>query len=880
MACILTLEYIDPLSYSLGQNGNRPFGYTRRKYFLRPAKAEGATEPIEPNVMPLNANVPSHRVTTECIDKKDCQRNISEFPPEVRVGGVEDSARLTRENTGMPQTSDINQDDEYLDSCQILLLGLSSADIARAISYICSGGGTRVHEYRNTVTHIVSRSMDAITDHMRLQQRFIQATNAISFAPPPTFNLTGSFALAIPCLRLEWLEDCFSQKRYLSPDAYSLANLFSEPMHSSKRTRPPEVNFTSFIEGLNTERELKANSDKHSSNLPNEDIMSGISMSLHGSNSSNAESKPLIPVISRLPSLSERLAKKQEDKQVGIFSNMHFGVVQFGFGDRVNFKKQIKLLGGIVFENLTESSKLINVIICLTRLPTLCVMSSNGTFLANKKWLEACVKDNILHHPHSSLLYSPIPPADKLQPIFRGFIISQSVFKNEERALVGHLIEKLGAKLTDGFSRTNTHLICKQPSGEKFQRAVTFATPVLSFQWVLDSATHGQVQPFDPYLLSPTASVNLEWPQLPLAAPQIFACRHVSNMGYVSSSDMNLDGVDQNSNLEAEFSRNPSYKEKNLAVATPVGVDAPIGSHVLPNFLSSGIELPSVHVSVPVQNMGAGLSMKDDALSEKMDLKELGNIFTSNLRNAVTKASIISIPSNSPSIISTSKYNATSTDSSNSTDNIPPAEQVSTTSFDQGSTVSSRPFVELLSSVKSMGLPSKRSRPQGNRNLNVAPIKRKSRSALHQEDKKLFAASQISETVATNRTRHKKSKTADRADAGSESSSDESCVVHYNTSNNRDLLQSFNANTAGNNKLDQNVAKENLVPHIQADSRDTLKHGASCDPYDEAQEIEQDIAERCERVRVSNQTDYYLMESRSGYDLESCCLLAKNILCA
>ena len=142
---------------------------------------------------------------------------------------------------------------------------------------------------------------------------------------------------------------------------------------------------------------------------------------------------------------------------------------------------QVKALGG----ECPNNKKPVTVLLCQNHIPALCAETTRGTLLANKRWLEDCIKDGVRHHPHEHVYYAPHPLISPGKNIFKSLTISQSSYKGEERAFITTLLKALGAKVTDTFGRNNSHLICKAPSGNKYHSAIhDFFKPVITAQWV------------------------------------------------------------------------------------------------------------------------------------------------------------------------------------------------------------------------------------------------------------------------------------------------------------------------------------------------------------------------------------------------------------
>lgn len=91
-----------------------------------------------------------------------------------------------------------------------------------------------------------------------------------------------------------------------------------------------------------------------------------------------------------------------------------------------------------------------------------------------------------------------------LKPILsmKDLIIAITGFVGEERKQIILQIKNCGAKYTDKFSRTNTHLICDKPQGEKYVRACEWnSAHIVTVNWLIDCIKKGDRLPESDYSL-------------------------------------------------------------------------------------------------------------------------------------------------------------------------------------------------------------------------------------------------------------------------------------------------------------------------------------------------------------------------------------------
>ncbi|CCI47804.1 unnamed protein product [Albugo candida] len=81
-----------------------------------------------------------------------------------------------------------------------------------------------------------------------------------------------------------------------------------------------------------------------------------------------------------------------------------------------------------------------------------------------------------------SILAAPLP-----LDCFRKVSASISVYVGVDRVVILQLLELVGAKVTKKLSRRNTHLICLNPFGMKYEKAKEWNIPVVNAQWIMQS---------------------------------------------------------------------------------------------------------------------------------------------------------------------------------------------------------------------------------------------------------------------------------------------------------------------------------------------------------------------------------------------------------
>ncbi|KZC10581.1 PAX-interacting protein 1 [Dufourea novaeangliae] len=116
--------------------------------------------------------------------------------------------------------------------------------------------------------------------------------------------------------------------------------------------------------------------------------------------------------------------------------------------------------------------------------PTVVQALREGKRCVSAHWLSDVVsKQQVLPPWHA--LHFPTPFSLTELPCAKQ-IVSLSGFEGEERAKVKYMLEALGSKVTNYFTRHNTLLVCRRPDGQKYKKAREWQTGVVNAQWLTD----------------------------------------------------------------------------------------------------------------------------------------------------------------------------------------------------------------------------------------------------------------------------------------------------------------------------------------------------------------------------------------------------------
>lgn len=99
-------------------------------------------------------------------------------------------------------------------------------------------------------------------------------------------------------------------------------------------------------------------------------------------------------------------------------------------------------------------------------------------------WVNGCIGDEVKYNAEEySLLFQPQPWPIRLLPP-NNFLISLTGFVDASRYGIIWMLKAIGAEYTDNLKSKNTHLICKDASGKKYEKACEWGLHVISVEWL------------------------------------------------------------------------------------------------------------------------------------------------------------------------------------------------------------------------------------------------------------------------------------------------------------------------------------------------------------------------------------------------------------
>lgn len=372
------------------------------------------------------------KVTASTVNSSDLEHSNSPSQPKQQV---QPSAQL-------PHTEDEDTASEmFLGGCTILLDGFTAEKERLLATLVLSSGGTRLTTFDGSITHIVS-------DHL---------------TQPILWRLQTSDHRPI-VVNSKWLYDSCNHKYQLPISSY----LFWLAMYTILISDRYEIAITL----------LKAKASEEPPILPvrlqsivdrSSDSKESLPESVAIGNNESEETLPLSPYAA------------------SVFQKTNIYGMGFDDADNNRLRTLISSNGGIYFVDMPPRT-LLHFIVAAhgtkirqgNNFPNVPVVSFD--------WVVRSVEERKLLDPTSFVLFAPLP---KPLPYswFTGFIISISGFAAEERSNIRDLIQKLGATYLDAFNKKVTHLICKSPTGDKYNRALKWNLDnIVSAAWLYECA--------------------------------------------------------------------------------------------------------------------------------------------------------------------------------------------------------------------------------------------------------------------------------------------------------------------------------------------------------------------------------------------------------
>lgn len=118
---------------------------------------------------------------------------------------------------------------------------------------------------------------------------------------------------------------------------------------------------------------------------------------------------------------------------------------------------------------------------------------ADGKRIVTAHWLNDVLMAKVMFPP-SNPLHLPVPFKEKVNQC-RSMVITVTGYTGSERTLLKNMIFIVGARYTGYLTRTNTHIICKSPTGDKYNKAREWGIHCVNAKWLGDIVTTGYPSP-------------------------------------------------------------------------------------------------------------------------------------------------------------------------------------------------------------------------------------------------------------------------------------------------------------------------------------------------------------------------------------------------
>ena len=148
-------------------------------------------------------------------------------------------------------------------------------------------------------------------------------------------------------------------------------------------------------------------------------------------------------------------------------------------------EKTIRIQGGKYTEfSLAETEPMDETQKRLYLVPFNCQSRLDARHTVTELWLERCLDEGRIVDFDEVVFYRPLRIETPLHG-FESYMIGITGYDGLERQHLGKLVTRLGGKFTENFTRKNTHLLCKERSGVKYEKALQWKIPAVDRSWLL-----------------------------------------------------------------------------------------------------------------------------------------------------------------------------------------------------------------------------------------------------------------------------------------------------------------------------------------------------------------------------------------------------------
>ena len=357
-----------------------------------------------------------------------------------------------------------------LSGCQIYIgIGFSDEKTTRLKQLILNCGASRVTDYSSLVTHYLVQSKSAIAKDIEYIQKR-------SFRPL--------------LVDYRWLKECYVAQLRVSEEMFLVAI--------------PDEN-----EDIQTDIQINANA----ANAISENAIvdepesedSGTHILIKKKTNTGKEKLDIFTKRNAFESMNNAIATAISKPCGGdnslstLFGGIKFCIQNFS-PEKLKAYTDMVIAHGA--ESVCENSSSFTPSIMNNRImivPFAKFIPKTEVAVYTEIWLDKCIDNNNVQFEFD-IYDRPLP--FKQISAFEAFSFSITGYENIERSNIGKLAQRLGSAYSESFSRRNTHLICKNKEGVKFEKATEWKVVAVTADWLVECAKQGKILDISPYRLN------------------------------------------------------------------------------------------------------------------------------------------------------------------------------------------------------------------------------------------------------------------------------------------------------------------------------------------------------------------------------------------
>ncbi|XP_066278683.1 DNA topoisomerase 2-binding protein 1-like [Branchiostoma lanceolatum] len=403
----------------------------------------------------------------------------------------------------------------FLDGFTIFLSGFSGTRLEKLRKIINAGGGMRLNQLNEKVSHVVMSGPD---------ERLAQNLTAENLRPH--------------VVSAKWLVECVKAGKQVLEEPFYCLELPpldpSSPVQSKKAEKavpdqppPPE---DKDEDATQMEVEEPADDDimsQYLAEVEEEEDVTTIEAPQENQEQTEEDDEEVV-----FMNLEEKQPEEEEDVTVemdedcqgemeeggrGVFEGKLFSFYSFTETQTATLAEFVGQNGGSVVKSGSRAVPNYAVV-PLLGFPE----GISAEEIVTDCWLNMCLEQETLLSPEHNPLFTPLTFKPDCMPLV-GCVLSLSQYTGVEREFLTGLAEELGACCQEFFVRkaqpsknlqASTHLLCKTPEGSKYDATRKWKLPAVTSHWVFECGRTGKKLPEERFLVS---NVQQQQSQEPVA---------------------------------------------------------------------------------------------------------------------------------------------------------------------------------------------------------------------------------------------------------------------------------------------------------------------------------------------------------------------------